>query len=289
MSTGENARPAGALHADAGSLAAAVAAAGGVHVALVADGSVDDWHRTVESAAPASPARSHLVSVDETVRGGAASTRGGTASATGRPVGDGIVLAAVEAPIPEPVDYLRATLSEAVDDDADGGSVVLDDPGALLPDEADPGTVAADLVTVAESFDVELHAAVAGDDGALSGLARHLPGSDGAADRALADRLVPYLRETDPTNFGYLRRHWREARRGLTEVDMTYPRSKQVHAALPDPESTPRTLGATLRALVTVGALGVWGDTVAANRYDLTGYDPARVDAVGEAVEALDD
>jgi len=287
MTRGDTDRPAGALHADADSLAAAAAATGGVHVALVADGSVDEWYRSVESAGPATPARSHLVSVDETLRGGAA-TAGGAASTAGRPVGDGVVLAAVEAPLSDPVEYLRAVLSAAGADDADGGTVVVDDPSALLPSEANVDPVTGELVGTAGSFDVEFHAAAAGGGEALSALSRRLPGVDDAADRALADRLVAHLRETDPTNFGYLRRHWREARRGLAEVEMTYPQSKQVHAALPEPESTPRTLGAALGALVAVGALGVWGDTVAANRYDLTAYDPARVDAVGSALDSLD-
>ncbi|MFC6794126.1 hypothetical protein ACFQFH_06895 [Halobaculum halobium] len=68
---------------------------------------------------------------------------------------------------------------------------------------------------------------------------------------------------------------------------MTYPQSKQIHASIPDPETTPRTLGAALQGLVTLGTLDVWGDTVAANRYDLTRYDPGRVDAIGSALDAV--
>lgn len=280
----------GAIHADTDSLANAVAAAGGNHVALIADGSVDEWHRAVESAGVGSPSTARLVSVDDTVRGGATAADAAEAGTAGHHIGGGIVLAAVEAPLEDPVDYLRSVLEDVVDEGSTaGGSVAVDDIGALLPEDAHAAAVVDDLVGVAGEFGVEFHAAVAGDADALSALARRLPSADDDADCALAEHLVACLRERDPTNFGYLRQNWREARRGLTAVGMTYPQSKQVHAAIGDPDTTPRTLGAALQALVKLGALGVWGDTVAANRYDLTGYDPARVDAIGETVEAIDD
>ncbi|MFC7136971.1 hypothetical protein [Halobaculum litoreum] len=276
-------RPVGALHADTTSLADAASVAGGDHVALIADGSVDEWHGAVTGSNGDGPRRSYLVSVDDTVRGAAAAAPG----ADGRAVGGGVVLATAEGPMPDLVGYLREVLEETVTGDA--GSVVVDDLGAVLPADADPVAAVDDLLALAAEFGVEFHARVGGDGEAVSALARRLPGADAAADRALAERLVAHLRETDPTNFGYLRRHWTEARRGLTAVGMTYPQSKQVHAAIPDPETTPRTLGAALQALVKLGALGVWGDTVAANRYDLTGHDPARVDAVGAVLDDADD
>jgi hypothetical protein len=97
---------------------------------------------------------------------------------------------------------------------------------------------------------------------------------------------VERLADDDPTTFGYVRRHWSEAKRGIETCDRNYPQSKQVHAALTDPETTPRTLGATLSGLVTLGALETWGDTVGPTRYDLTAYRPERTWAVGAALEA---
>ena len=97
---------------------------------------------------------------------------------------------------------------------------------------------------------------------------------------------VERLADDDPTTFGYVRRHWSEAKRGVETCDRNYPQSKQVHAALTDPETTPRTLGATLSGLVTLGALETWGDTVGPTRYDLTAYRPERTWAVGVALEA---
>ena len=105
------------------------------------------------------------------------------------------------------------------------------------------------------------------------------------ADAASA---VERLSGEDPTTFGYVRRHWVEAKRGIEACDRNYPQSKQVHGALTDPETTPRTLGATLSGLVTLGALDTWGNTVGPTRYDLTAYRPDRTWAVGVALAARD-
>ncbi|QZX99406.1 hypothetical protein [Halobaculum rubrum] len=271
-------RSVGAIHADEASVASAVAAVGGVHVALLADRSVDGWHRAVEAAGPSSPGRSSLISVDETVRGGAVSA---SPASGGQPVGDGVTVATVEAPLFEPSQYLETVLADLGDDLGDDGTVVVDDVGALVPADADVDSIVPGLVEAAAASGLEFHTSVTtNDDAVLSALSRRVPADDDA-ERPLTERLIAHLRRSDPTNFGYLRHHWREARRGLTAVEMSYPQSKQIHASIPDPETTPRTLGAALQALVTLGALDVWGDTVAANRYDLTRYDPARVDTIG--------
>ncbi|ELZ45583.1 hypothetical protein C464_12437 [Halorubrum coriense DSM 10284] len=101
-----------------------------------------------------------------------------------------------------------------------------------------------------------------------------------------AASAVERLSREDPTTFGYVRRHWAEAKRGIETCDRNYPQSKQVHAALTDPETTPRTLGATLSGLVTLGALETWGDTVGSTRYDLTAYRSERTWDVAVALAA---
>jgi hypothetical protein len=92
------------------------------------------------------------------------------------------------------------------------------------------------------------------------------------------------LRRDDPTTFGYVRRHWAEACDGIERCTRNYPQSKQVHAALSDPETTPRTLGATLSGLVRLDVLDTWGETVGSTRYDLTAYDRDRMWIVGAAL-----
>jgi hypothetical protein len=99
---------------------------------------------------------------------------------------------------------------------------------------------------------------------------------------------VRELRRTDPTNYGYARRHWREARAGIEASDRNFPLAKQIHATLDDPETTPRTLGATLKALVALGVIDTWSETVGSTRYDLTAYDPDLLEAVGGALDAAD-
>ena len=97
---------------------------------------------------------------------------------------------------------------------------------------------------------------------------------------------VARLQREDPTTFGYTRRYWTEAQRGIESCTRNYPQSKQVHAALEAPETTPRTLGATLSGLVSLGVLETWGETVGPTRYDLTAYDPDRLAVVGAALTA---
>jgi len=94
------------------------------------------------------------------------------------------------------------------------------------------------------------------------------------------------LRRDDPTTFGYVRRHWAEARDGIELCERNYPQAKQVHATLSDPETTPRTLGAALSGLVTLGVVDTWSETVGPTRYDLTAYRPARLWAVGATLAA---
>lgn len=97
---------------------------------------------------------------------------------------------------------------------------------------------------------------------------------------------ISRLRRNDPTTFGYVRRHWPEAQVGIEACDRNYPQSKQVHTVLTDPETTPRTLGATLSGLVTLDVLDTWSETVGPTRYDLTAYDPERMWVVGTAFES---
>lgn len=103
------------------------------------------------------------------------------------------------------------------------------------------------------------------------------------------------LRRDDPTTFGYVRRHWAEARRGIERCERNYPQAKQVHTVLSEPETTPRTLGTALSGLVSLGVVDTWSETVGPTRYDLTAYRPARMWAVGATLtvdgesESLDD
>ncbi|MFC6794127.1 hypothetical protein ACFQFH_06900 [Halobaculum halobium] len=169
-------RSAGAIHADAGSLARAAATAGGVHVALVADRSVDEWHRAVEAAGTSPPSRSILVRVDETVRGGAVAA---SPVSGGRPIGGGVVVGAAEAPLSDPAEYLETVLADLGADLDAGGTVVVDDVGALVPDDADVDSVVSEFVDATRAAGVELHVALtAGGDSA--------PDHDSATDGSRA-------------------------------------------------------------------------------------------------------
>ena len=241
---------------------------------------VEVWRSGWERRAAGPPAREAVVDVSGVARSGAAASTqvvpnsGLAYTVLGRDAESERVLDAV-------ADHLDGVPSGTVD-------VVIDDVAPVAArDGADAAVAFADQllgrfgdranrVAIGCSFEgsAELLSRVGGRVDAVVG-----------AD-ADATAAVERLSRDDPTTFGYVRRHWVEAKRGIETCDRNYPQSKQVHAALTDPETTPRTLGAALSGLVTLGALKTWGDTVGPTRYDLTAYRSERTWAVGAALEA---
>lgn len=246
------------------------------HVGVVAGQSIRDWTRmTDRGPSPGRSQQRHVVKIGGEFRDAVSSQ-----PVTTRQMRPDLTVTTAGEPLGE---SWSAALETALEG-ADRAVVSIDDPRFLLTDE-DPTARLDELLEVAE--DVQIHVAVPDDEVNVGRLARYVDPADESVHRRLAADGVEYLRTVNPTNFGYLRSHWREARRGLEAIEMTYPQSKQVHEAIPDPETTPRMLGAALQAFVELGALGVWGDTVAANRYDMTEYDPERAAVIGEVLDRV--
>ncbi|WP_231899184.1 hypothetical protein [Halorubrum trapanicum] len=241
---------------------------------------VEAWRSGWERRPAGPPAREAVVDVSDVARSGAAAStqvvpnNGLAYTVLGRDAESERVLDAVD-------DHLDGVPSGMVD-------VVIDD---VAPVAARGGVDAAVAFVdrVLERFVDRANRVAIGCS--FEGSAELLSRVGGRVDAVLgadadATAAVERLSRDDPTTFGYVRRHWVEAKRGIETCDRNYPQSKQVHAALTDPETTPRTLGATLSGLVTLGALETWGDTVGPTRYDLTAYRPERAWAVGAALEA---
>lgn len=242
---------------------------GGHHVTILAEQLVDDWYRRVGKTAQP-PDSHHFISVGDAVRGAAATE---TRQFPGREM----AITTVERPL-DPDPFVE-TVADALDEQS---VVILGDVSFLFEDAADPEAVLGQVIDLADEADAPIHAVRPTASDAATALGRRLDPADESTAEALIDEGLGHLRRTDPTNHGYLRSNWREARRGIELVDMSYPQARQVHDALPDPDTTPRTLGAALGALVKLGVIDVWGDTIAANRYDLTGYDPERMAIVAD-------
>ncbi|MGM0447939.1 MAG: hypothetical protein ACQERM_06775 [Methanobacteriota archaeon] len=234
------------------------------------------WGRTPTGP----PAREAVVDVNDIVRSGAAASartmphNGLAYTALGRAAERERVLDAV-------ADHFEGTPSGTVD-------VIVDDLAPLAVREGvDSAMTFVDRLL--ERFrgranGISMGCSFEGSEELLSRVGTRVDSVVGVdADAASA---VKRLSGEDPTTFGYVRRHWVEAKRGIEACDRNYPQSKQIHAALVDPETTPRTLGATLSGLVTLGALDTWGNTVGPTRYDLTAYRPDRTLAVGAALAA---
>lgn len=234
---------------------------------------IEEWRRGWRGSPSSGPAREAIVSASDT-------TRGATATAQVVP-GRRLAYTVLDASV------TLDRVADAVSTHADGAE---GEPPSMIVDDITP-VVADRGVSAAGSFIESLREPL--------GVGQIVVGcsyrSDVATDiRSLFDPMegvarvdhpvagtVDRLRRDDPTTFGYVRRHWSEAREGLERCTRNYPQSRQIHTVVPDPETTPRTLGAALSGLVRLGVLDTWGETVGSTRYDLTAYDPDRMWVVG--------
>lgn len=273
-------------------------------LALLYDGTSDEWYRRWTTEVGWEPDRQGLVEMYDLSRGGTAAGTATTQTVPGR----GITLTTVKRPV-STADVLE-TVDAHLNRWNEGGArspplVYVDSLAELAADASDgveangtdvngadangPVSVVSGLLDRVAPADGRVYVCLDG----TSADARTVDQLSGAVDVVHGDRpvdpgvvaAVARLRRDDPTNFGYARRHWAEARVGIEAATRNYPLARQIHEAIPDPETTPRTLGATLKALATLGAIDVWDDTNGANRYDLTAYDPDRLVAVGAALD----
>jgi hypothetical protein len=257
--------------------------AGGSVVSVLFETGLEAWRRTWSERAGEPPGREAVVVASDVTRGVAASAT--TQVLPQRRLAYTVLGADAD------VDRILETTADTLGEfDRSRPRVLLDDLG---PFAAARG--AAEAVDVVDAVAVD-----AGVDSVTVGWS--LTADSASALPAVLDRVhavegvdpdavaaIGRLQREDPTTFGYTRRYWTEAQRGIESCSRNYPQSKQVHAALSGPETTPRTLGATLSGLVSLGVLDTWTETVGSTRYDLTAYDPVRMAAVGVAFAAVSD
>jgi len=254
------------------------------HVVSVLFGTeLEEWRRGWSGAVDQTPARELVIVASDISRGAAASSsarvspnRGLAYTVAGPDIGSG---------------QLTETVSEAlVEFDSTNPTVLVDDleplatrrgvnrAAAVMGRLARATTDAGGSLAIGYSPTPETVSIL----DTLVGVSDQIFGDD-PEPAAAVDRL----RRADPTTFGYARQNWAEAQRGIESCTRNYPQAKQIHASLSASETTPRTLGATLSGLVTLGVLDTWGDTVGPTRYDLTEYDPSRMVSVGVAFASV--
>ncbi|MFB6236515.1 MAG: hypothetical protein ABEH81_13680 [Halopenitus sp.] len=258
-------------------------------IAVLYGQSADEWQRRGPNEAAPNPRREVLIDVVDVARGAAAAGSPATQVIPGRD----IALRTMERPV-DPDDVIESICSYLDTETADEATIYVDDLGGLVED------VGADqAVETIESVTDRIR--TVGARGIFALDPETVPSEIVDRLRAAVDKThgdentdpdrdaIERLREEEPTNFGYARGHWREARAGLEHCSRNYPQARQIHEAIDDPATTPRTLGAALKALVTLGVLDTWSENVASTRYDLTAYDPKRMEKVGAALDAADD
>ncbi|MFC6889448.1 hypothetical protein [Halorubrum trueperi] len=240
---------------------------------------IEEWRRGWNRRASGAPTREAIVSAGDNTRGTGVTTQ----VVPDRQLAYTVLGASAD------TERVLDAVSEYLGGGGSAPSVVIDDVGPLLSDRGISSVEA--LVEgigarLAESVGRVVIGCSFGSETAAGVVSTFDPTVDiGRIEHPVVE-VIEQLRRDDPTTFGYLRRHWSEARDGIEACDRNYPQSKQVHAVLSDPETSPRTLGAALSGLVTVGVLDTWGETVGSTRYDLTAYDPGRMWAVGAAFES---
>lgn len=270
-----------------------LAAAGERNVlGVVYDATADEFRRRLRTELPWEPVQTGLVETYEVARSGA--VEAGTVRS--RVLDRELALTTVKRPAD--AGTMAGAVGRYLDGWADSAAptaVVVDSLAGLVADDSREAAVdfVADLADrVAASGGV---AYVCLDDTEaaprlIEQLRRHVDAVHGeAVPPTDAVAAVARLRADDPTTFGYVRRHWREAGAGVEAADRAYAQARQVHEALDDPETTPRSLGLALNGLVRLGVLDVWGDGIGANRYDLRAFDRDRFAAVGLALDAQED
>lgn len=254
-------------------------------IAVLYGQSADEWQRRRRNEASSTPRREVLIDVVDVARGAAAAGSPATQVIPGRD----IALRTVQRPV-DPDEVIESICSYLDGESTDEATIYVDDLGGLVTDVGEDQAVET-VESVVDSiravgargiFGLDVETVPAATVDRLRAVVDETHGEEPAGPD---DAAIESLREENPTNFGYARSHWREARTGLENCDRNYPQARQIHEAVDDPSTSPRTLGATLKALVALGVLDTWSETVASTRYDLTAYDPARMETVGAALD----
>lgn len=257
-------------------------------LAVLTDSTSDEWHRRWEGAGGPTYEQMGIVETYELARSTAAS------APQTNVVNDDLAVTTVQRPV-DP-----SALCRVIEQYLDGwaGSdpetlVYVESLDALLAEGQVDALVSATAEILENAREVGATVRATFDAEAVSPRTTVAVGDlfETAVGAPLADpdavAALQRLRDDDPTNFGYFRGHWRVALRALDASSRTYPQAKQLYDDVEAPDASPRKLGAALSALERLDALALWGDTVGANRYDLTSYDPERAAALGLAVESL--
>lgn len=259
---------------------------------LLYEDTPDEWRRRWRTEVGSPPRRELLCNVAEFARGASASAAGDSAGAgTTRMFPDrDLALRTFERPM-DPAAFVDTVVDGLNGADSSDLVVYVDALDGLIEDAGVDAVAAAlerlrDALPAGGAVVCRMAAETPDRNGfeRIANVATDVVGVSSEDAGAVVDRL----RRSDPTNYGYARRHWEEARQGIERCGRNYPQAKQIHERIADPETTPRTLGATLKALVEVGVIDVWSETVGPTRYDLTTYDADRLRAVGEELDASD-
>lgn len=93
------------------------------------------------------------------------------------------------------------------------------------------------------------------------------------------------IRQENPQKIGYLKRYWKDAKRGLDNTGKNYACVRHILQNVGDSQISTQGLGKTLTILTELGVLNIHSQRSNATIYDLTTYRPDRLTAVGNYIE----
>ncbi len=93
------------------------------------------------------------------------------------------------------------------------------------------------------------------------------------------------LQVTSPAKYGLLKTYLGNIREALEVCSRNYPSTKQLSENLSDSNLTPQMVGNLLALLVEFEIIEVFSERNNSNRYDLTHYDPNRMDTLSQILQ----
>lgn len=100
------------------------------------------------------------------------------------------------------------------------------------------------------------------------------------------EKQVTALNEAQPTRYGLLRSYHKSVQQALEDCSCNYPTTKRLVDVVDNPAITSQMLVNILSVLADLDVIDVQSYRNNSNRYDLTQYDPTRMDELAALLTA---
>jgi hypothetical protein len=102
-------------------------------------------------------------------------------------------------------------------------------------------------------------------------------------------RQISTLSEREPTQYGLLQSYHADVHQAIEGCSRNYPSTAQIRDELENPTITPQMLGNLLSVLTDLSVIGIQSQRNNSNRYDLTQYDPGKMQTLARLLQPTAD